>query len=175
MIRKNTYIMLKLNKRSDGFTLAELLIVVVIIAVLAAISIVAYSNISGRARDSKRISELRHVAKLVELYKADNGGYPTCSGTGTYQANTTANSGLIEACLKPELVPKYADSLPLDPINADEKRYFYAVGYQKNDGVNSYVNNESSNYILGATMDYAGGTNYGGWGFTLNYLIGSAN
>jgi prepilin-type N-terminal cleavage/methylation domain-containing protein len=159
-------------KGQKGFTIVELLIVIVVIAILATISIVAYNGVQGRARDAKRQGDMSHIIKLLELYHADNGGYPICSGTGPYTAGGTVSSGGVTACLAGELVPAYAASLPVDPVNVAPRSYYYAVGYQKN-GTNSYTGNQTDNYILGTNMD-GGGTNYSGWGVTLNYLHGSS-
>lgn len=59
-----------------GFTLVELLIVIVVIAILAAISIVAYNGITQRAYHNRATSELSSIAKAVALYRADKGEYP---------------------------------------------------------------------------------------------------
>lgn len=66
----------KLSKKS-GFTIVELLIVVVVIAILAAITVVAYTNIQHRARASEASSALVQAKKQLGLYRVDNGGYPT--------------------------------------------------------------------------------------------------
>lgn len=61
--------------RTSGFTIVELLIVIVVIAILAAITIVAYSQISARARDAERKDELTTLAKVTHLYNVDKGDY----------------------------------------------------------------------------------------------------
>lgn len=65
-----------MTKRVQGFTVVELLIVIVVIGIVAAITIVAYNGIQARGRDAARISKLNQIAKAIELYKIDNGMYP---------------------------------------------------------------------------------------------------
>lgn len=62
--------------RSRGFTIVELLIVIVVIAVLAAITIVAFNGIQERAANAARLTEIRQIATLLDLYKAQFGDYP---------------------------------------------------------------------------------------------------
>lgn len=63
------------TKQYSGFTIVELLIVIVVIAILAAITIVAYNGIQSRARESSLRSDLTNISKQLELYRAD-GDYP---------------------------------------------------------------------------------------------------
>jgi len=60
-----------------GFTIVELLIVIVVIAILAAFTIVAYNGIQQRARASEASAALSQAKKKLELYKVDNSAYPT--------------------------------------------------------------------------------------------------
>jgi len=69
--------MRKRNIPSPGFTIVELLIVIVVIAILAAISLVAYRGIQERARASQVTAALTQAKTKLELYKADAGAYPT--------------------------------------------------------------------------------------------------
>lgn len=69
-----------------GFTIVELLIVIVVIGVLAAITIVAYNGIQQRASNTQRISAAKDWLKSVSEYVATNQAYPTpmsiyCIGT----------------------------------------------------------------------------------------------
>jgi prepilin-type N-terminal cleavage/methylation domain-containing protein len=70
--------MIKVPKSSNnGFTIVELLIVIVVIAILATVSIVAYNGIQARGRASEASYGLTQAKKKLELYKVDNGSYPT--------------------------------------------------------------------------------------------------
>ena len=61
-----------MKKTVSGFTIVELLIVIVVIAILATISIVAYSGIQERGHDNAVRSDLSNLAKKEELFKVDD-------------------------------------------------------------------------------------------------------
>ena len=67
-----------MGKSKSGFTIVELLIVIVVIAILAAITIVAYNGIQNRTYESTVRSDLRMIAKKLAIYKLDstNDRYP---------------------------------------------------------------------------------------------------
>ena len=80
------------QKQTSAFTLVELLIVVVIIAILATITVATYNGIQNRARASAASSALSQARKKLELYKVDNGTYPatgSLSSAGITDANDT--------------------------------------------------------------------------------------
>ncbi|MBC7869011.1 prepilin-type N-terminal cleavage/methylation domain-containing protein [Candidatus Saccharibacteria bacterium] len=78
---------------SHGFTIVELLIVIVVIGILAAISIVAYNGIQSRARAAAVSSALEQTGRKLALYAVDNNSFPidlatvgiTSSGGTSYQ------------------------------------------------------------------------------------------
>lgn len=163
-----------------GFTIVELLIVIVVIGILAAITIVAFNGISGQAKDTERKAELSSIQKALERYRIDNGGYPTCASTpGTNLGTYTLTASTAQYCLADDLVPKYLSAIPADPTNTGSYRYHYGAGYKKMTAI-SYAsttpNAPSDNYILGVRLESATTSNYSGWGITdMNYLLGSAN
>ncbi len=68
------------NARRRGFALVELLIVVVVIAILAAITIVAYNGIQDRANFSSAQESLSTLHKAILMYYGVNDKYPNTSG-----------------------------------------------------------------------------------------------
>ena len=160
------------HKHQSGFTIVELLIVIVVIAILAAISIVAYNGISQRARDAERTQELSSIRKALSMYYVDKGGYPTCSGT-TYVAGAPSDANGATTCLTSALVPTYISSIPTDPKNTGANSYFYAIGYKKITA-NSFNETFTQDYIIGTKLENSSST-YTGWGYPLNYLESSSN
>ncbi len=80
-----------MKRLTKGFTIVELLIVVVVIGILAAIVTVAYAGIQQRAQVSAMTSELKQWQKLFEAYRAINGHYPAPSVTPTTGGGPGAN------------------------------------------------------------------------------------
>ena len=117
------------NSNKDGFTIVELLIVVVVIAILAAITIVAYNGITNRARTAAVQSAASQAAKKISADAVFNGDrYPdTIDGLGLTSANGTTY--------------QYT-------VNNDSNPAGYCV---------TVVSNGSSSYIA-KTFSYNGGT-----------------
>lgn len=68
--------MISTYKKNKGFTIIELLIVIVVIGILATIGFVAYGNVTKSARDSDRQADAGNLAKKAEEGYAKNGVYP---------------------------------------------------------------------------------------------------
>gem|GEM_PF-3005331 len=68
----------------SGFTIVELLIVIVVIGILAAITIVAFNGVQNRATAATLQSDLSNASQMLKLYQADYGSYPTSIDATTY-------------------------------------------------------------------------------------------
>ena len=85
------------NHKKQGFTIVELLIVIVVIAILAVITIVAYNGIQARAHTSSAKTAASSLRKKLEAYAAFNNAYPTFNSTPatiTGRLNNVADTSL---------------------------------------------------------------------------------
>ena len=126
------------NKQS-GFTIVELLIVIVVIGILAAITIVAYNGIQARGRDAQRLSDMNAIVKGLEVYKIQTGDYPVAvgsTGQGGWEisAPTASNSDFLSVLRTSGVMSK----VPVDPVNTGDMNtagskiyayYRYPAGY----------------------------------------------
>lgn len=119
--------------RKRGFTLIELLVVISIIALLSSVVLSSLSTARARARDAKRLSELKQIATALYLAADKNGGtYPSSGGvarclgtTGTcWGGNFSGLASLNTA------VSEYMTSIPVDPLSSSRAskgdRYVYS-------------------------------------------------
>jgi len=93
-----------LNK---GFTLIELLVVIAVIGILAAVIMASLNTARSKARDAKRIADLKQVQTALELYRNENNSYPAGSYTTIVNWTNMLTTNLI--------TPGYLSGVPLDP------------------------------------------------------------
>jgi len=74
-------------KKNKGFTIVELLIVIVVIGILAAITIVAFNGVQQRGQNANRASDIASIVKAAELYNIDNSSYPRQGAAGGMDTN----------------------------------------------------------------------------------------
>lgn len=102
-----------------GFTVVELLLVIVVIAILAIISIVAFNGVQNKARDADRLADIQTIVKALETYKTNNGIYPdevsTLNAGGWEVSNSVAGPTNFLASL---VSPNGISRVPVDPRNS---------------------------------------------------------
>lgn len=103
-----------------GFTIVELLIVIVVIGILAALTLNAFSGMRERANYSAMQSDLSQINKAIQLYYIDNDKYPS---TGTTRGlSTVGSTGTLNI---PGLVPTYMSAIPSIPDDGRGGYYAY--------------------------------------------------
>ncbi len=150
-----------MKKTSAGFTIVELLIVIVVIGILATITIVAYSGIQNRARDTQRVQDIKAITKALEVYKIQTGDYPLAvgsTGQGGWEISvpTASNSDFLSILRTSGVMSK----VPVDPTNTGDMYvagskiyhyYRYPAGYAGCDA------SRGPFYILAARSGESGG------------------
>jgi len=115
---------MKMNKK--GFTLIELLVVIAISGLLSTLAVVALNNARTKARDSKRLADLKQLQTALELYNTDNNAYPAGNAItlGTADYICLNNTGFVTSAncgANP-----YMGLVPADPVAAQS--FVYTLG-----------------------------------------------
>ena len=82
------------QEQREGFTIVELLIVIVVIAILAAIIVVGYTAVIGNANDKALQADISGLADAVKLKGLDDNGVPPGGATSSNTGNSTIFSGM---------------------------------------------------------------------------------
>lgn len=109
-----------MQKNSKGFTLIELLVVIAIIGLLSTLAVVALNSARQKSRDSKRVADIKQVQTALELYFADQNGYPVEPVTvtlGSTAAAALCTAGFTTGCAATTVYMGLVPSAP-DPFDA---------------------------------------------------------
>ena len=143
----------KIKQQESGFTIVELLIVIVVIGILAALVLNTFQGVQARARDTERTTDVNALHTQYEVYFNDQGYYPTYAvaadavnfpGLDTEALNDPNNNGLQNGA-----VPA---------VNSTDHSYYY----QANNPVgcdNAAVATQCIDYSLGVVKE-SDGTQY---------------
>ncbi len=163
-----------------GFTLIELLIVIAVIGILASVILVSLTSARSKARDSKRISDIKQISVALQLYRDTNGTFPSTAGVcyadwcclghgsgGTCWAGAYTGNTALDNSLAPQYISKLSD----DPLNNISK---YGDGYMYRTDIDAQGLYATLHWGLErnnpSAKDCLGGT-FGNWGAGLG--IGS--
>lgn len=141
--------MISLKQKNSGFTIVELLIVIVVIGILAGLVVTTFTGIQQKARNTERQTDIKAIHGQVEAYYAQNGRYPTLGNLNDSSWRDTNMKGLDSEALKD---PKGTASTLVDTPAANS--YAYAVGPANCD---NGANGDCATYTLTATNE-GGGT-----------------
>ena len=116
--------MISLKKNNRGFTIVELLIVIVVIGILALLVITTYSGIQAKARNSKRQTDIASLQTQLEAFFSQNGYYPSLTDMNSSTWRATNMKSLDTNALIDPSNPTQSTTL----VNAaTAKSYAYIV------------------------------------------------
>lgn len=137
-----------------GFTLVELLVVASIICLLAVTGIISYTSINTNARDTRRKADLEQIRAALEMYRSNNGNYPSTTSVPIDCGSTSPFTDVSGNT--------YLADVPEDPKCSDRKYYY---------------SGSASDYTLAAGLEAvqtacAGLTNLCGASINCSYCVG---
>jgi general secretion pathway protein G len=120
---------MKKDKKNNGFSLIELVVVITIMAVITALVSINFASAGKRSRDARRMTDLEKVRIALEMIRQAGTTYPAVSAGGA---------------IPNVLMSGYIQAIPTDP---------------KSDGSYCYDRPTNYSYILYAKMEDIGSTN----------------
>lgn len=136
--------MKKTRYSQSGFTIIELLVIIVVIGILSGIGIFAYLDAQKRGRDTKRVANAESIVQAIELYTRDKGDFPEVQESSE---NWEQSSEQKENFLSVLYDERYLSGEPLlDPLNTGKFQYKY---YVYNEGSNGCEDGRGDFFVLG--------------------------
>ncbi len=117
-------------KGNKSFSLVELLIVVAIILILATVSVIALKDQQAKARDAKRISDIRQLRTALEFYYSDEGEYPIVTNkiflgaADKSKLCSKESGGFVSSQTECQADTTYMAKVPADPLVG--RNFFYS-------------------------------------------------
>lgn len=118
--------MISLKRKESGFTIVELLIVIVVIGILAGLVITTFNGIQQKARDTERETDIKAIHGQVEAFWAQKGYYPSLADLN----DRTATTGFVAVNLKGLDAASFKDPKGTSDAlvaTATDNAYAYAV------------------------------------------------
>ena len=159
------------SKFTTGFTLIELLVVIAIIGILSSVVLSSLNTARSKARDARRLQDIKQIQVALNLYYLDNFKYPNISGA-TSPNSGWANSGDNSWNNLATALAPYIKELPKDPSQSSDPAIWansgQAYSYVKFGNLSGYVivyrlenakgPDNGSYYDNGSTLLRYGGT-----------------
>lgn len=144
-----------LKTKQQGFTIVELLIVIVVIGILAALVITTFTGIQRRARNTERETDIKAIHGQVEAYFAQEGHYPTLGNLNDSDWRGINMRGLDDGALYDPRGNEESET----PISATAGQDVYAYAVLP-EGCDNGEGGDCTDYRLTATLEGDGNPTY---------------
>lgn len=137
--------------KQKGFTLVELLVVIAIIGLLSTLAVVSLGSARSKARDARRISDIKQVQTALELHFADVGLYPveaTAVTLGDANHDVLSENGFEASASLPGGVSVFMGQVP---SNINQPAGIAAYEYTSADGTTYTITFELEGTVAGLT------------------------
>jgi prepilin-type N-terminal cleavage/methylation domain-containing protein len=141
--------MISLKNKQSGFTIVELLIVIVVIGILAALVVTTFNGIQQKGRDTERETDIKAIHGQLEAYYAQNNTYPLLADVNDTTWRGTNMKGLDNEALRDPKAATGVFTLGSAPAIAV---YSYQV-FESNGTTNCTVAANCAKYTLTATLE----------------------
>lgn len=139
------------NQKQQGFTIVELLIVIVVIGILAALVVTTFTGIQQKARNTERQTDIKAIHGQVEAYYAQNGKYPSLAELNDSTFRTANMKGLdVEALKDPKGTAATLVGAPA------ASAYAYAALNASDAACDNVSGNDCVKYTMTATYEGSG-------------------
>lgn len=116
-------------KKNTGFTLIELLVVIAVIGILASVIMASLNSARGKARDARRLSDMKQIQTALEFYFDKYGAYPASDEQGCGGWDTPGDGDFITVLKTEGFLPTDMKDPSADGSCGNYRYYNYVAGY----------------------------------------------
>ncbi len=154
-----------MKNNQKGFTLIELLVVIAIIGLLSTLAVVSLNGARAKARDARRMSDLKQISTAFELRASEASSYPT-NGAAATACDDTPSANIVAAPDAPAAIDPlcgagnaiYVDVDVSGGLNAGDQTMLASIPDDPIASDTYYYEGDGDNYCIAALLD--DNTNY---------------
>ena len=145
--------MVSLHRKQSGFTIVELLIVIIVIGILATLVLVTFTGVQQKARNTQRQTDIKAVASHLETYNANNAMYPTTANMNDASNPTWVSQNLKGLDRESTRDPSDKNNVYTFAASSTSQQYGYAPTKEDGTACDNTAGNECTKFTLTYTLE----------------------